>query len=276
MAITAKDVKQLRDKTGAGIMDCKRALTEAKGDVDAAVDLLRKKGRKVAAKRAHKETLQGLIVARVSADGRTGVIAEVNCETDFVARNDEFVSFADSVARTLLTHTPADVEALLACEISGGQTVGQALIALTGKIGENMGIRRCAVLSSPSGHVVAYVHPGAQLGVLVALSGNGQIEDTGRDVAMQVAALNPVAAFRTEVPEAVQAREIEIGREAARSAGRPAHVLDRIARGYLEKYFKDHVLVDQPFVKDASVSVRDILTRAGAELHRFVRYQLGN
>lgn len=275
MAITAKDVKKLRGMTGAGMMDCKRALTETGGDFAAAIDLLRKKGQKVAAKRAAKAALQGLVVTRISDDARTGIIVEVNCETDFVARNEEFASFANGVADRILQSAPADLAALLALEYAGGRSVGQTLTDLTGKIGEKMGIRRFILLSSPGGHVVAYVHPGARLGVLVELSGNGRYQETGRDVAMQVAALNPVAAFRSQVPKTVQVKEMEIAREAARNEGKPERILNVIAKGKLERYFKDNVLVEQPFVKDSSVRVRDILKQAGVELHRFVRYQLG-
>ena len=257
------------------MMDCKRALIDTEGDFTAAVDLLRKKGQKIAAKRAEKQALQGLIVSRINDDSRSGIMVEVNCETDFVARNDEFVAFADNVARCILEHAPADVETLLTLTIDSGHTIGNELTALTGKIGEKMGIRRFAVVQSASGIVVDYVHPGSRLGVLVELSGNGKSRQTGIDVAMQVAALNPVAAFREEVPESIQAKEMDIAREAARNSGKPEHILDRIAKGKLERYFKDHVLVEQPFVKDSSVRVQDILKQAQVQLHRFVRYQLG-
>ncbi len=257
------------------MMDCKRALAAAGGDFEAAIDLLRKKGQKVAAKRADKEALQGLIVARISGNGQRGALAEINCETDFVARNDKFAAFADGVTRIVLESAPTSHDALMALDYGHGRTVAEALTELTGKVGEKLDIRRFAVLTSLLGRVVAYVHPGSRLGVLVELSGNGQVDSTGRDVAMQVAALNPAAAFREDVPQEIQNKEMEIAREAARNEGKPEHILDRIARGKLERYFKDHVLVEQPFVKDASLRVRDILAQAGAELHRFVRYQLG-
>ncbi len=261
--------------TGAGMMDCKRALTETGGDFEAAIDLLRKKGQKVAAKRAEKEALQGLVVTKISGNGRTGIMVEINCETDFVARNSEFAAFADAVAHLILESKPSHLDAVMALEYARGLTVAQGLTELTGKIGEKMGIRRFTVLESQAGYVVAYVHPGARLGVMVELSGNGQVQKTGRDVAMQVAALNPVAAFRSEVPQEVQEKEMEIAREAARNEGKPERILDRIAHGKLERYFKDNVLVEQPFVKDASLRVRDILNQAGVELRKFVRYQLG-
>lgn len=275
VSISAKDVKRLRDMTGAGMMDCKRALGEANGDLDAAVDLLRKKGQRVAAKRAGREALQGLILTRISDSGHTGIIVEVNCETDFVARNDEFDAFANAVADLVLSSRPSDLDALLALPLGDGRTVGEALIDLTGKIGEKLGIRRFSVLSVQDGQVIDYIHPGSRLGVLVTLSGTGSLEETGRDVAMQIAALNPLAAHREDVPSDVQAKEFEIGKESARLEGKPEHLLDRIAKGKLERFFKDNVLVEQSFVKDASLRVRDVLKKSGANVGEFVRCALG-
>ncbi|MCY4673324.1 MAG: translation elongation factor Ts [Bacteroidetes bacterium] len=275
VSISAKDVKRLRDMTGAGMMDCKRALGEAGGDLDAAVDLLRKKGQRVAAKRADREALQGLILTRISDSGHTGIIVEVNCETDFVARNDEFDAFANAVADLILSSRPADLDALLALPFRNGRTVGEALTDLTGKIGEKLGIRRFSLLSVQEGQVIDYIHPGSRLGVLVTLSGTGSLEETGRNVAMQIAALNPLAAHRKNVPQTIQDKEFEIGKEAARLEGKPENLLDRIARGKLERFFKDNVLVEQPFVKDASLRVRDVLKKAGANVGEFVRCALG-
>lgn len=276
MAISAKDVKRLRDMTGAGMMDCKRALTEADGDFEKAVDILRKKGQKVAAKRADREANQGLVVAKIAEDGKTGVIVEVNSETDFVARNDEFGQFANEVAAVTLDALPADLDALKALDFKNGRTVGQALLDLTGKIGENLGIRRFQIMRSDEGQIISYIHPGARLGVLVDLKGNGQLEETGRDIAMQVAALNPVATHRDEVPTDVQEKELEIARDAARNEGKPEHIIDRIATGKLERYFKDHVLVEQAFVKDASMTVKEVLKKADADVRTFIRFALGD
>ena len=275
VSISAKDVKRLRDMTGAGMMDCKRALGEAGGDLDAAVDLLRKKGQRVAAKRADREALQGLVLTRISDSGHTGIIVEVNCETDFVARNDEFDAFANAVADLILSSRPSDLDALLALPFRNGRTVGEALTDLTGKIGEKLGIRRFSLLSVQEGQVIDYIHPGSRLGVLVTLSGTGSLEETGRNVAMQIAALNPLAAHRKNVPQTIQDKEFEIGKEAARLEGKPENLLDRIARGKLERFFKDNVLVEQPFVKDASLRVRDVLKKAGANVGEFVRCALG-
>jgi len=275
VSISAKDVKQLRDQTGAGMMDCKQALLDSNGDITSAVDLLRKKGQKVAAKRADREALQGVIVTRIDDSARTGIIVEVNCETDFVARNQEFVSFSDSVADLILKSQPSDLDQLLALPLTEGRSVRETVLDLTGKIGEKLGVRQFFTLSSNEGIVVDYLHPGARLGVLVALKGREDLASTGRDVAMQVAALNPVAAHREDVPVKTQQKELEIGREAARLEGKPEHILNRIAQGKLDRFFKDHVLVEQPFVKDASLRVRDVLKQAGADVEGFVRCALG-
>ncbi|MCY4171925.1 MAG: translation elongation factor Ts [Bacteroidetes bacterium] len=275
MSISAKDVKQLRDLTGAGMMDCKRALQDSGGDLDAAIDLLRKKGQQVAAKRAEREALQGLIVTRIDDSQQTGIIVEVNCETDFVARNDEFVLFTNSVADVILNCQPSTLDDLLALPLNHGRTVMETITDLTGKIGEKLQVRRFFTLSSEGGQVIDYIHPGDRLGVLVSLTGQGDLSSTGRDIAMQVAALNPIAAQRNDVPQEIQDKEFEIGRESARMEGKPEQILDRIAQGKLERFFKDNVLVEQPFVKDASQRVREVLKAAGADVKGFVRCALG-
>ena len=276
MAISAQDVKRLRDMTGVGMMDCKKALQEADGDFDAAVEILRKKGQKVAAKRADREANEGLVVTALTDDAQTGALVEVNCETDFVARNDEFQAFADDMARLVLRERPADLDALKNTEYRDGRTVAEALTDLTGKIGEKIDVRRFALLESEGGRVVSYIHPGSRLGVLVDVQGNGQVEDAGRDVAMQVAALNPVATSRDEVPEDVKQKEMEIARDAARNEGKPEQILDRIATGKLERYYKDYVLLEQPFVKDSSKTVQQMLAEQNANVRTFVRFALGD
>jgi elongation factor Ts len=274
MNISASDVKRLRESTGVGMMDCKAALQEAEGDFDQAVEILRKKGQKVAAKRADRDAKEGLIAVATTPDHTTGVIVEVNSETDFVARNEEFVTFAQSVADRVLDARPADLDALRALDLDG-RTVADALTDMTGKIGEKIDVRRFAVVET-DGEVVAYVHPGAKLGVLVEVAGSGDLQESGRDVAMQAAAMNPIAATRAEVPSEVSEKELEIGRELARNEGKPEAMLDRIAQGKLERYFKDNVLTEQPFVKDSSQTVSQMLQSRGAELRRFVRFALGD
>ena len=275
MAISAQDVKELREATGAGMMDCKKALVEADGDFDAAIDILRKKGQKVAASRSDREATEGAIVAATAEGGAVGVIVEVNSETDFVARNDQFVAFAQKVADAILAARPAGIGEAQAVQVDG-QPLADALTAMTGKIGEKIDVRRFEVVeAAEGGTVVDYIHPGAKLGVLVEMTGSGNLDDAGRDVAMQAAAMNPVAATRADVSQETQDKEREIGREQARAEGKPEQILDKIAEGKLTRYFKDNVLVEQPFVKDSSMTVEQMLKKEGAELRRFVRFALG-
>ena len=275
MAISAQDVKKLREQTGVGMMDCKKALVEADGDFEKAVEILRKKGQKVAAKRADREASEGAVVTATTSAGDAGVIAEVNSETDFVARNEEFTAFAQRIADALLEARPAGLEAAKSDVEVDGQPLGEALTQMTGKIGEKIDLKRFEVEAADGGTVVDYIHPGAKLGVLVEMTGEGDLGDAGRDVAMQAAAMNPVAATREGVPQDVQDKEREIGREQARAEGKPDQILDKIAEGKLNRYFKDNVLVEQPFVKDSSMTVQQMLQKEGAELRRFVRFALG-
>lgn len=273
MTITAAMVKELREKTGAGMMDCKTALNETAGDMEAAVDWLRAKGIAKADKKAGRTAAEGLV--GIASDGPSAVVVEVNSETDFVARNDEFVAFAQKIADLALAERPADRDALLALDMDG-RTVEQSLTDMTGKIGEKIDVRRVAVIEADGGEVVAYVHPGAKLGVMTEMRGSGDLQATGRDVAMQAAAMNPIAATRDDVPEDVKAKELEIGREQALNEGKPEHIIDKIATGKLERYYKDNVLVEQPFVKDSSMTVKKMLENAGASLARYVRFALGD
>jgi elongation factor Ts len=274
--ISASDVKRLRDATGAGMMDCKKALTEANGDFDAAIDILRKKGQKVSAKRADREAKEGVIVTVVSDGGNAGAIVELNCETDFVARNEEFKAFAQELGELVLSKKPEDVAALKSIPMDAGLTVDEMLTSLTGKIGEKIDVRRLGVLEAGEGRVVDYVHPGSRLGVLIEMHGNGNLLDVGRDVAMQVAAMNPIAVRREEVPESVTQKEVEIAREVAVNEGKPEQIVDRIATGKLERYFKDNVLLEQAFVKDSSLTVSDMLKSAGSDVSSFLRFALGD
>ena len=276
MSVSAKQVKELRDATGVGMMDCKEALQETDGDFDEAVSLLRKKGQEVASDRAAVEADEGLVVTAVSDDGRAGAIVEINCETDFVARNDDFQAFAERVAERTLSATPDDLDELKALSYKEDATIEEELVALTGKIGEKLSIRRFDILTSEEGTIISYVHPGSKLGVLVEVHGNGEAEETGRDVAMQVAALEPIAVTRDEVPDEVKEEEREVAREAAINEGKPEHVIDNIVEGKLERFFEDHVLMEQAFVKDSSVSVKEMLDDADLSVARFTRYALGD
>jgi elongation factor Ts len=275
MAISAKDVKQLRDITGVGMMDCKKALVETNGDFDQAIDLLRKRGQKVAAKRSDREAKEGLVVTSSTDDLKTAVLVEVNCETDFVARNEEFQKFAADIAAMVLAERPADRDALLALAYDGHGTLGDALMNMTGQIGEKIDIRRHAISTADTGSIVSYIHPGNRLGVLVEIVGAGDLVATGRDVAMQVAALSPVATSRDEVPTDVAEKEMQIAREAALLEGKPEKLVDRIALGKLERYYKDFVLLEQPFVKDSSQTVQQMLSSNGATVIGFTRFVLG-
>lgn len=274
--ISAADVKRLREITGVGMMDCKKALEESNGDFDAAIEILRKKGQKVAAKRADRDAKEGLILSRSADAGRTGLLVEVNAETDFVSRNEEFGQFASEIADVVLANKPADMDALNALVLpSSGRTIDEASTDMTGKIGEKIGVRRFALVEAPEGsQVVSYIHSGSRLGVLVVASGD-HAEDAGRDVAMQVAAMNPVALSRDEVPQATKDKELEIGRELARNEGKPEQMLDRIAEGKLNRFYKDNVLLEQPFVKDSSMSVEQMLKQKGVKVSRYVRFALG-
>jgi elongation factor Ts len=276
MSVSVQQVKELRDATGVGMMDCKEALQETDGDFDEAVSLLRKKGQEVASDRAAAEADEGLVVTAVADDGHAGAIVEINCETDFVARNDDFQSFARTVAERVLAETPDDLAALEALLYAEDVTIEDELVALTGRIGEKLTVRRFEVLESPDGQIVSYVHPGSRLGVLVEVHGHTEATDAARDVAMQVAALEPVAVTRDEVPAAVKQEEREVAREAAINEGKPEHVIENIVEGKLERYFEDHVLLEQAFVKDSSVSVQEMLDDAELSVERFTRYALGD
>jgi elongation factor Ts len=272
MAISAEDVKRLRDTTGVGMMDCKKALQEADGDFDKAIELLRKKGEKVARKRAEREAKEGVVMTATTDDRKVAAVVEVNCETDFVARNEAFQGFAERVTNRVLEARPASQDDMLALDLDG-QTIQEAVVEQTGKIGEKIDVRRFAIIET-EGEVIDYVHPGSRLGVLVEMTTEGA-EDAGRDVAMQVAALNPVATTIDEVPEKVRQDELEIGREQALNEGKPENIVDRIAEGKLKRYYKDNVLVEQPFVKDASMTVGEMLKKADTNVKRYVRFALG-
>lgn len=252
--ITASDVKKLRAQTGAGMMDCKKALKEAGGDFEKAIEVLRKKGQKVAAKRADREATEGAAIAKTNADSTTGVVVVIGCETDFVAKNDAFVAFATSIADLALAQMPADKEALLALDLNGS-SVAENLTEQVGKIGEKIELAGYASLVDTA--VTAYTHAGNKIGVLVGFNTNSAaIADAGRSVAMQVAAMSPVALDESSVPASVIEKELQIGREIAIKEGKPEKLIDRIAQGKLKKFFKDNTLVEQKFVKDSSMTVR--------------------
>ena len=273
MSISAADVKALRDRTGAGMMDCKKALAEANGDMDAAIEILRKKGQKVSEKRADREANQGIIVTHISDDGTKAVALALNCETDFVARNDEFIQSATDFANVAYDNEISDIETLKKAELQG-RTVEEHLKELVGKIGEKIEISRLELVKT-EGTIVSYMHPGNQLAVLVDFS-NSIDDNVGKDVAMQIAAMNPIAVRQEEVPTDVVDKEIEIAKEQLINEGKPVEIAEKAAKGKLRRFYEERVLLDQKFVKDSSVSVRDYLkNNNAADVKSFYRLQLG-
>ena len=277
--ISAEQVKKLRDRTGAGMADCKKALEEANGNEEQALDILRKKGAASAAKRADRVAKEGVIAAAVSPDGHKAVIAEVNSETDFVARNESFVQFAQDVANFALVANPASHEEFMEVKLANGATISEEVGAQTGRLGEKIEARRFEMLNANGGIVANYIHPGSKLGVLVAINGvNGDTaKSLGRDIAMQVAAMNPLALDRKGISKETIEREIEIYKTQMRNEGKKDEFIERIAQGKLEKFYQDNCLLEQSFIKDASKTITDILKEAGTgvTVTGFVRMQLG-
>ncbi len=276
MAITAKDVNKLRQMTGAGMMDCKKALVEADGDFDKAIEHLRKKGQKVSASRADRETTEGVVITRTSDDNSKGVAIALTCETDFVAKNEDFVALANQAADLAFENSPADIDALKALSV-GEITLGEKIIEATGKIGEKIEIKVYAELEGEA--VVPYIHSNGKLAVMVALKnvGGADVEAAGKDVAMQIAAMNPVAVDKDGVDPSVVEKEIEIGKEQARQEGKPEQILEKIAQGKLQKFFKDNTLLSQAFVKDSSMNIQQYLDSVskGLTVSDFKRISIG-
>jgi elongation factor Ts len=262
--ISAADVKKLRDTTGAGMMDCKKALTEAEGDYDKAIDLLRKKGQKLSDKRADRAANEGVVLAVVSDDHKKGVIIKLSCETDFVSKNEEFVALAQEFADSALASFPATHDELLALPY-GSITIGEKVIEQVGVIGEKIEIAAFEKLEADQ--VAPYIHMGNKAGVLIGLNNdNADFYDAGRDVAMQVAAMHPVAVDETGVDPTIIEKEIEIGKEVARNEGKADNLIERIAQGKLKKFFKEKTLLNQQFVKDSSLTVSGFLKSKDKEL----------
>jgi elongation factor Ts len=273
--ISASDVNKLRQQTGAGMMDCKKALVEANGDFEAAVDYLRKKGAKVAASRQDRDSNEGVVIAKTTADGKRGVVVELNCETDFVAKNADFIAFAESIADAAINESPASVEELKSLEINGSK-IADLLIDQTGKIGEKIEVSKYEVITAE--RVVPYIHGNYRLGVLVGLSAAAEgADEAGKDVAMQIAAMNPVAIDKDGVDTRTIERELEIAKEQIRAEGKPDNMVEKIAQGKLNKFYKDSTLLNQEFVKDSSKSVAQFLDTVskGLTVTAFKRVQLG-
>jgi len=285
LEITAELVKQLRDKTNCGFMDCKKALQETQGDLEAAVTYLRQKGIAVASKRAERATSEGAVWSYVGPEAKTGVLLEVNCESDFVAKTDGFLAFGETLATQIAQSAPADLDALLAqqWQARNGLTVQDYLNELIGQLGENIRVRRFARFAN-RGPVAAYIHFGGKIGVLLELqagSNSDELQTLARDLAMQVAATNPLAVSPDSLDPEVVAQEKAIYEAQAKESGKPDKIIERMVSGRLEKFFKEVCLVDQPFVKNPDVTVAQLLKDAAAssggpvQVARFVRYQIG-
>lgn len=272
-AITAADVNKLRLQTGAGMMDCRNALLESDGDFEKAIDYLRKKGQKVAAKRSDRETKEGVAITKTSDDQTRGVVISLSCETDFVAKNEEFVQFAQAVVDVALARQPETVEALTALEVNG-EVISNKINDLVGKIGEKITLSRYERVNAA--YVASYIHGNYRMGVLVGFS-KPIPEEAARDIAMQIAAMNPIAVDESSVPADVIAREKEIAIEQVKAEGKPAEMAEKIAQGKLNKFFKEQTLLAQPFVKDNSKSIAAYLKSVDAEakITGFKRVQLG-
>ena len=257
-------------------MDCKKALVEADGDFDKAIELLRKKGQKVTNARADRETTEGVVFSKVSAEGNKGILVSFSCETDFVAKNDDFVGIGQAITDVAFAESPADIDALKAMTIDG-QAISEKIVEATGKIGEKLEISAMEVLESEA--VVPYIHSNKKLGVLVGLknTSGSDVAEAGKDVAMQIAAMKPIAVDKDGVDAATVEKEIEIGKEQARQEGKPEQIIEKIAQGKLQKFFKENTLLSQAFVKDNSLSVSKYLdgVSKGLTVSDFKRVQIG-
>ena len=272
MQITATMVKELRERTGAGMMECKKALTESAGDMDAAIELMRKSGQAKADKKAGRVAAEGTVVALLSDDNKQGVLLEVNCETDFVAKDAQFQQFTNDVANIVLAEEPADVETLMSCSLASGETVENTRLALVSKIGENIQLRRFEILTASSGLLGKYMH-GNRIGVMVELE-NGS-DDLCKDIAMHVAASKPMCVDESGVSQDVLQKEKEIFVAQAESSGKPADIIEKMVQGRLKKFLGEITLLGQPFVKDPDKNVGKLLKENSANVVAFVRFEVG-
>jgi elongation factor Ts len=262
--ITASDVNKLRQDTGAGMMDCKKALVEAEGDFVKATDLLRKQGQKIAAKRAGREANEGFVIAKTNEDGTMGIVLTLNCETDFVARTEDFQGYANTIADTALSNGVDSIDSLKSAQ-ANGSTVQEGITEMSGKIGEKIELAQYEIIKSKL--VVAYNHPGNRLATIIGLSKAGDgVAEAGKNVSMQVAAMDPVAIDEEGVDQSIIDREIEIGKEQARESGKPEELLEKIALGKLGKFFKENTLLNQAYVKDNKKTIRQYLEETDSEL----------
>jgi len=261
--ITAADVNKLRQRTGAGMMDCKKALVEADGDFDKAIQIIREKGMAVANKRSDREATEGVVLAKTNNEKSKGVIISLNCETDFVAKNVDFVQLAENILDAALTNMPSNVDELKNIKL-GNVTIGEKIVEQTGVIGEKLDLSYFAKVEASM--VTPYIHSDKKLATLVGLNKAGVDEQVGKDVAMQVAAMDPVSVDQDQVPQEVIEKELEIGRNQALAEGKPAELVDKIAQGKLSKFFKDSTLLNQAFIKENKISVKQYLQQTDKDL----------
>jgi elongation factor Ts len=271
--ISSADVVKLRKSTGAGMMDCKKALEEANGNFEKAVEIIRKKGQLVASKRADRDATEGVVLAKISSDMKTGVLVVLNCETDFVAKNESFIKFTETILNLALSKLPANLEELKKLPMEG-KTVGDAVIQQVGVIGEKIDLSFYEKLSAAQ--VIPYIHPGNKLASLVGLNKAISNLQVGKDIAMQVAAMDPVAVDKNQVPRNIIDKEIEIGKDQARREGKPEEILEKIAVGKLNKFYKEKTLLNQEFIKDNKKTIQQYLQENDKDLTvtGFVRYGL--
>jgi len=271
--ITAALVKELRDRTGAGMMDCKKALAAVEGDMDKAIDFLREKGLAAAAKKAGRIAAEGVVGSYVSKDKKTGVIVEVNCETDFVGKTDDFKAIVNSIVEHIAVTQPADMDILMASKLNG-KTIADIVTETIAKIGENIAVRRFARYEALSdGLIAAYIHAGGKIGVLVNMKGGSA--DLGKDIAMHIAATNPSYLDRTQVSATEVEHEKQILSEQAHNEGKPEKIIEKMVLGRIQKYYKEVCLVEQEFVKDPDQTIGKLLKDNNAEVIEFVRFQMG-
>lgn len=275
MTISAADVNKLRQMTGAGMMDCKKALTEANGDFEKAIDELRKKGQKVAANRSDRDAKEGLVISKVTADGKRGIVLAVNCETDFVAKNEDYGKFVNNIVDIAIAKNPKNADELKALAYDNNISIADKLIEQTGVIGEKIELSKYESVEAP--YVIAYNHPGNKLANIVGFSSATVNPDVAKDVAMQVAAMAPVAVDKDGVDAETLQREIEIGKEQARQDGKPEEMLEKIAMGKLNKFYKESTLLNQEFIKDNKKTIAQYLNESekGLTVTAFKRIALG-
>ncbi len=262
MSISAKDVKHLRDITGAGMMDCKKALEESNGDIEGAIEVLRKKGQKLSAKRAEREANEGVVIALTSHNKNNGIVLRLSCETDFVAKGEGFINLAQEIAGIALSKLPNSLNELLQLPYDSSISIGDKVTEQVGVIGEKIEIKEYEKIITPAGggQVLPYIHMGYRAGVIVALNKEGAgLEEAGKNVAMQVAAMKPIAVDKGDVPKEIVDKEIEIGKELARNEGKPEAMLEKIASGRLNKFFKETTLLNQTYVKDSKQTISSYL-----------------